>query len=329
MNISRITPPRLQFSGKGNYIDLARFIGIACVIYGHCLPFNQPEDIMVRNVVYSFHMPLFFMISGLLEKPNGDFNWLKFKKTCYCLLLPYLIYNIPYISLLLTDCKGFIASILTASVPPNDPTWFFFALFMVKILMAILGKFRIWLLSLAFVAYCILEYSEIRLSTTFCVHATLTGVIFYEIGRLGRNIFESKYILLIVPLAFLLTYRSITQFGRYDMYWGNIDNPIWYLFTTAACSIAVLAFCKSTSNILPKHFKNNVLFPISRGTMVIVGTHYLFAHFANKMLFQEHDNLLAKWGYTILLLGVYWIFIEVTFKRFPVLYGKYKHHKES
>lgn len=253
----------------------------------------------------------------------------KFQKTCYCLLLPYLIYNIPYFPLLFTDGKGFIASILTVSVPPNDPTWFFFALFMVKILMAIFGKFRIWLLSLAFVAYCILEYSEIRLSTTFCVHATLTGVIFYEIGRLGRNIFESKYILLIVPLAFLLTYRSITQFGRYDMYWGNIDNPIWYLCTTAACSIAVLAFCKSTSNILPKHLKDNVLFPISRGTMVIVGTHYLFAHFANKMLFQEHDNLLAKWGYTILLLGVYWIFIKVTFKRFPVLYGKYKHHKES
>lgn len=93
MNISKITP-RLQFSGKGNYIDLARFIGIACVIYGHCLPFNHPEDIMVRNVVYSFHMPLFFMISGLLEKPNGDFNWLKFKKNM--LLLIITIFNIQH-----------------------------------------------------------------------------------------------------------------------------------------------------------------------------------------------------------------------------------------
>ena len=328
MNISKFTPPRIQFSGKGNYIDLARVIGIACVVYGHCLPFNEPADIMVRNVVYSFHMPLFFMISGLLEKTNGNFNWLSFKKICYCLLLPYLIYNIPYIPVLLTDSKGFVASILTASVPPNDPTWFFFALFMVKILMTIFGKFRIWLLPLAFVVYCILEYSGIRLSTTFCVHATLTGIIFYEIGRLGRSVFKSKYILLTLPLALLLTYRSITQFGRYDMYWGNIDDPIWYLCTTATCSIAVLAFCKSISDMIPKRLKDNIMFPISRGTMVIVGTHYIFAHFANKILFQDNDNLLAKWVYTILLLGVYWIFIEVTFKRIPVLYGKHRHKKD-
>lgn len=283
---------------------------------------------MVRNVVYSFHMPLFFMISGLLEKTNGNFNWLSFKKICYCLLLPYLIYNIPYFTVLLTDSKGFIASILTASVPPNDPTWFFFALFMVKIIMAIFAKFRIWLLSLVLVVYCVLEYCEIRLGTTFCIHAILTGIIFYEIGRLDRNRFESKYILLTVPLAFFFTYRSITQFGRYDMYWGNIDDPIWYLCTTATCSIAVLAFCKSISNILPKRLKDNIMFPISRGTMVIVGTHYIFAHFANKMLFQEHDNLFAKWVYTILLLGVYWVFIEVTFKRIPVLYGKHIYKKD-
>lgn len=284
---------------------------------------------MVRNVVYSFHMPLFFMISGLLEKTNGNFNRLSFKKTCCCLLLPYLIYNIPYIPLLLTDIKGFLVSILTVSVPPNDPTWFFFALFIVKIIMAIFAKFRIGLLFLAFVAYCVLEYCGIRLSTTFCVHAIMTGIIFYGIGRLVRDVFESKYILLIVTLAFLLTYRSITQFGRYDMYWGNIDDPIWYLCTTATSSIAVLKLCKYMSKLIPKHIKDNFIFPISRGTMVIVGTHYIFAHFANKMLFQEYDNLLAKWGYTMLLLGIYWIFIEITFERFSILYGKYQHNKDS
>ena len=281
---------------------------------------------MVRNVIYSFHMPLFFMISGLLEKVNGGITWLSFKRTCYCLLLPYLLYNIPYIPLLLTDSKGYVISILTASVPPNDPTWFFFALFIVKIIRGIFAKFHIMLLFLAFVAYCILEYCKIRLSTTFCVHAILTGIIFYEIGRLGRDVFKSKYILLTLPFAILFTYRSITQFGRYDMYWGNIDNPIWYLCTTTTCSITILALCKS-SDFVPKLLKDNVIFPISRGTMVIVGTHYMIAHFANKIFFQEYDNLLAKCVYTIFLLGIYWIIIEVTFKRIPVLYGKHKHNK--
>lgn len=50
-----------------NYIDAARIIGIFCVVYGHEHPFAETNDLLMRKFVYSFHMPLFFIISGMLS----------------------------------------------------------------------------------------------------------------------------------------------------------------------------------------------------------------------------------------------------------------------
>lgn len=52
--------------GRILYIDIARGIGILLVILGHCI-FNTES--FVRTFIYSFHMPFFFMLSGMTYKP--------------------------------------------------------------------------------------------------------------------------------------------------------------------------------------------------------------------------------------------------------------------
>ncbi len=50
-----------------NWVFIAKGIGIVLVVVGHFYPNNSPEywgDI--RRVIYSFHMPLFFLLSGFL-----------------------------------------------------------------------------------------------------------------------------------------------------------------------------------------------------------------------------------------------------------------------
>lgn len=54
-----------------NYIDAARIIGIFFVVYGHEHPFMETNDLLLRKYVYSFHMPLFFLISGMLSYGGG------------------------------------------------------------------------------------------------------------------------------------------------------------------------------------------------------------------------------------------------------------------
>ena len=49
---------------RDKVIDVAKGIGIILVILAHVL---KGKNIFVLEVIYYFHMPLFFFISGLLS----------------------------------------------------------------------------------------------------------------------------------------------------------------------------------------------------------------------------------------------------------------------
>ena len=71
------TPPCCYFSGElevvecirpdetGRYLDLAKAVGMLCVLIGHSFISEK-----INTVIYAFHMPLFFFISGYLCKPQ-------------------------------------------------------------------------------------------------------------------------------------------------------------------------------------------------------------------------------------------------------------------
>uniref|UniRef100_UPI0028BD4954 acyltransferase family protein n=1 Tax=Sphingobium sp. TaxID=1912891 RepID=UPI0028BD4954 len=56
---------RPQGGGRLEWIDVARGIGIIAVVIGHVWPRGA-----LRDAMYSFHMPLFFLLSGLLSRPQ-------------------------------------------------------------------------------------------------------------------------------------------------------------------------------------------------------------------------------------------------------------------
>ncbi|WP_242123154.1 acyltransferase family protein [Sphingobium sp. Sx8-8] len=63
---------RPQGGGRLEWIDVARGIGIIAVVIGHVWTRGGLHDAM-----YSFHMPLFFLLSGLLSRPQpvAHFTW--------------------------------------------------------------------------------------------------------------------------------------------------------------------------------------------------------------------------------------------------------------
>lgn len=56
---------RILGSDRLEWIDVVRGIGITAVVVGHVWTRGP-----VRDAVYSFHMPLFFLLSGLLSRPQ-------------------------------------------------------------------------------------------------------------------------------------------------------------------------------------------------------------------------------------------------------------------
>lgn len=75
-------------------LDIAKGIAMLSVIFGHSIP-----ESLIKNYLYSFHMPLFFFISGYVYKELTCFQVLK--KRTKQLLIPYYITSIVIILIFL------------------------------------------------------------------------------------------------------------------------------------------------------------------------------------------------------------------------------------
>lgn len=129
--------------GKNNlgervdYIDIMKGIGIILMVLGH-MHFSKAFN----YYVYSFHMPLFYCVSGFLyHKPD---NMRKFVKTrAKRLLVPYFTFGLGYYFLwLLIDYQGIgilepLIAVLFKSVdglPITSALWFLPSCFFVYLL---------------------------------------------------------------------------------------------------------------------------------------------------------------------------------------------------
>ncbi len=77
------------------YFDIAKGIGIILVIIAHI----EYVDLGIRNYIVAFHMPLFFIVSGMLSCLIGEEKrdiFTVIKKKLKRIMLPYLIFSLLY-----------------------------------------------------------------------------------------------------------------------------------------------------------------------------------------------------------------------------------------
>lgn len=123
------------------WVDWTKIIGIFLVTLGH----GNLVSVELNTFIYSFHMPLFFILSGILFKYRNFIESLK--KGWHTLLVPYFIINLiilTYTSILLIlkgtfDVQMFLGKVVAVIVglgynvgylsPVSAPTWFLISLF--------------------------------------------------------------------------------------------------------------------------------------------------------------------------------------------------------
>ncbi len=79
--------------GRIAYLDIARGIGMILVVMGHV----EYVDATVRQFISAFHMPLFFLISGILvwEKQEEKRSFTELvKKKLRSIMLPYVVFSL-------------------------------------------------------------------------------------------------------------------------------------------------------------------------------------------------------------------------------------------
>lgn len=140
------------------WADKAKFIGIILMLLGH----NSLANKHIFDWIYSFHMPLFFVLSGYFtsNKPIPFSQYLK--KNARQLLIPYICFYLitlpfSYYGLYLKGSAGYnglsefilkpICGFFTIestqySFNANYALWFFVTLFVVKMIFYIPIKFK-------------------------------------------------------------------------------------------------------------------------------------------------------------------------------------------
>ena len=189
-----------------DWLDTLRGLAMFFVIWGHTFPNNKG---LVRKYIYSFHMPLFFLISGITYK-DEDLSTKEFIiKKIKSFVIPYIIMNIiSYVIFYILFRFGIIDNfepfnwfigILYAHdevfTIPCGPSWFLLVLFLVEILFYYFKRIfdKDGTLGIAVSVCGIISYvnslSEYQVYTPWHLEAVLTGIVFYYIGYLiSKNI---------------------------------------------------------------------------------------------------------------------------------------------
>ena len=178
------------------WIDYTKGFAIILVVVAHTmgglrnanLPFPEAYNIAIY-IIYTFHMPLFFFISGYLSKriitqPFNEFM----KSTAISIIIPYTIWSIMFISIngVLGSANNQleIGDIELIFLPQGIVSvyWFFYCMFFVKLCYLIIGKAEPTLVApfAAFALVMYLSYFVVRQFSPEMLVGAFTGGFFVE-----------------------------------------------------------------------------------------------------------------------------------------------------
>lgn len=161
-----------------DYLDMVKGIGIILVVIGHS---TLPSDSVITWLA-SFHMPLFFIVSGMLlwhkkeeEKPMKDLAIRKFKS----IMIPYFSFSVIFILVLLYYLFNTEGLITVLDIQKDIVQVFSMG-----------GISVLWFLGALFVSE--LFFLFIRKKTNHAVTIGI-GVLLAGIAVIGKPLFEANF----------------------------------------------------------------------------------------------------------------------------------------
>lgn len=288
-----------------NYL---RGIGIFLVVLGHSFPFideiNIPIYKYIHSLIYSFHMPLFIMISGFFAykildinsfKEYKEFVLSKFKK----LMIPYFTISFITIPIKLilnsfSERKIVYQEILTDIFlyPWNNPIiffWFIYVLFLIFVFSPLVVKINKYIVLTLFFILSLLKIDNIAfmgISTIF------NYSIYFFIGLYFREFYIKRR-------------ESILNFKF---------NPINSIFLILIPTIIFIL----NINFNFQNIFSNLLYILKSflGIYLSIILCILIYQFKNINIISSFLNILGKYSFDIYLLSWFpQIFVRIVFSQ--------------
>ncbi len=240
-----------------DHLDAAKGIGMILVVLGHFVCIGSGSIVSV--VVYSFHMPLFFFLSGVFAdtKRNGIAYFTHKVKT---LLLPYMGFVAfgAIVTLIIPVYRkgfsfdGFGNNLLTASFRcfHMGPIWFVLSLFWISLLFfaayhLIFKRAPMWIsvLFLALVAVGATKVVDYSVFSYFQFKTALMGFVFYSVGYFLQDIVKDGHLSIAEKILFLPLTGITVLLSRHNglvAFVNCVYGDLFYMFLTASCGIAAV-----------------------------------------------------------------------------------------
>lgn len=270
------------------WIDNAKGIGILLVVLGH----TYGIPVQLHHIIYSFHMPLFFILSGYTFHPGraaeqihaeGPGNDLR--RLAHGYLVPYLILaalnfcgNAVYelycgkfsFAQQLRYLGGTLYCYANMSwMPMCSPIWFLVSIFLVKAAYTALflrlgpGKRHIAAAFCGLLAYgsSLLEMPRLPWN----LFPSLFGIFFFHIGTvlgekkyLSRLREDRKWLAVGIPAA--LACLPMAAGNLVGMNENTYGNPGVFLLTSVLYSVVLMAICPGRKSLLTWIGENSMIF---------------------------------------------------------------------
>lgn len=276
--------------------DVIKGLSIILMVYGHITMVGNYEEFQksIVGVIYTFHMPLFLIISGFFFTVNKNETAVRVKKVFQNLIKPYLIFIVVYLILMImvnhfthiqTNNKpptSILEFISTVFVHPIGGYWFLHSLIVLSLLYIGINYglpfFQYPVLFLICLIFCCLFLSDV-------VGLILWRTCFYfMLGFIFSNISKKKMegnigmliIGLMITIYMFFTKENIKDFTVYQVVW--------------VCGIFSLLW--GGSNLLQDNFITKSVAWLGRNTLIILVLHAFFVTIlkSTKNLFLHIDQ---------------------------------------
>ena len=280
------------------------------VILGHTHLCEQ--QIVVKQAIYSFHMPLFFFLSGLLCKSTLSVRSLL--KDARFLLLPYLFYGLLAIAagvlfsgrLSAGDIAAGLGSLITGLDAAIGPIWFLPALFVCKQAGVLLLSVR----QRSKAAYCLLAMltplpvcflKDVNLP--FFSDSALCGLPFFLLGSesarhlLGRSLPGKATLVCTGAFGAVLTVLIARENGMSALATCSYGASVPLYYAAALTGIvSATALCVAVQR--PSRFVSTT----ASGNIVTLGTHGIILTLIHRIYARASGMDYAVYGLPAALL---------------------------
>lgn len=222
------------------WLDIAKGIGIVSVFLGHTLF----KDEIWRIWIYSFHMPLFFFLSGI------TYNEIKYDKIKKLLIVKSKSILIPYIVLCAIELIDSFLTLLYKSFCGEKNTYFILIKKIIGILIGLRGTewyCAFWFLLCIFVVYVFLYViidSARRIKKIVFFLSVLLAIVGIVYARL-----RLPYLPWAIDIALVAVVFTALGWETKMLFVNRIDSKSMLLFAVGSIGFSLLNYYKSGVSI--------------------------------------------------------------------------------